>query len=115
MLLGAGTPVTNPSEVLGASRIDELLQRLKERFQYVVIDTPPLLPSTDAGVLAARADGTLLVVRLEHSLKKQTREALRIVHDMGGNVLGTFVNELRGQDPDTDRRLAYEPRQGADE
>lgn len=115
MLLGAGTAVGNPSEVLGASRIDELLQRLKERFQYVVIDTPPLLPSTDAGVLAARADGTLLVVRLEHSLKKQTREALRVVQDMGGNVLGTFVNELRGQDPDNDRRLAYEPRQAGDE
>jgi len=114
MLLGAGTRVTNPAEVLGASRIDELLHRLKERFQYVVIDTPPLLPSTDAGVLSARADGTVLVVRLEHSLKKQSREALRIVHDMGGNVLGTFVNDLRGQDPDNDRRLAYEPREVGD-
>ena len=115
LMLGAGAPVNNPSEVLGASRIDELLQRLKERFQYVVIDTPPLLPSTDAGVVAARADGTLLVVRLEHSLKKQTREALRIVQDMGGNVLGTFVNELRGRDPDNDRRLAYDPLPAGDE
>jgi len=114
MLLGAGTRVGNPAEVLGASRIDELLHRLKERFQYVVIDTPPLLPSTDAGVLSARADGTVLVVRLEHSLKKQSREALRIVSDMGGNVLGTFVNDLRGQDPDHDRRLAYEPREAGD-
>jgi capsular exopolysaccharide synthesis family protein len=109
MLLGAGARVANPSEVLGASRLDELFQRLKERFQYVVIDTPPVLPSTDAGVVSARADGTLLVVRLERSLKGQTRDALRTVQEMGGNVLGTFVNELRGQDPDSDRRLAYEP------
>lgn len=109
MLLGAGTRVDNPAEVLAATRIDELFQRLKERYQYIVIDTPPVLPSTDAGVLAARADGTLLVVRLEKSMKKQSRDALRALQDLGGNVLGTFVSELRGADPDHDPRLAYEP------
>jgi succinoglycan biosynthesis transport protein ExoP len=108
MLLGAGTRVPNPAEVLGASRLEELFRRLKERFQYVVVDTPPVLPSTDAGVLSSRADGTLLVVRLESSSKNRSREALRALQDMGGNVLGTFVTELRGQDPDSDRRLAYD-------
>jgi capsular exopolysaccharide synthesis family protein len=107
MLLGAGTSVGNPAEVLSTSRLDELLQRLKESFQYVVIDTPPVLPSTDAGVMSASADGTVLVVRLEHSLKKQTKDALRTLQDMGGNVLGTFVTEVRGQDPESDARLAY--------
>jgi len=109
MMLGAGARTNNPAEVLGVSRLDELFQRLKEQFQYVVIDTPPALPSTDAGVLAARADGTLLVVRLEESLKKQSREALRLIQDMGGNVLGTVVTQVRGMDPDSDRRLAYDP------
>ncbi len=108
LLLGAGTRVPNPAEVLGASRLDELFRRLKEKFQYVVVDTSPALPSTDAGVLAARADGTLVVVRLESSSKKRSREALRALQDMGGNVLGTFVTEVRGQDPDSDRRLAYD-------
>lgn len=108
MLLGAGTRVGNPSEVLGASRLDQLFRRLKEEYQYVVVDTSPVLPSTDAGVVAARADGALLVVRLERSLKKQSREALRVLQDMGGNVLGTFVTEVRGQDPESDQRLAYD-------
>ena len=110
MFIGSGTRVPNPAEVLGGSRLDELMQRLKERFQYVVVDSPPVLPSTDAGVLASRADGTLMVVRLERSLKKQTREAVRVIQDRGGNVLGCFVNELRGPDPENDRRLAYESR-----
>jgi polysaccharide biosynthesis transport protein len=114
MLVGAGTRVDNPAEVLVSSRLDQLLVRLKENFQYVVVDTPPALPSTDAGVLSAAADGTLLVVRLEHSLKKQTRDALRSLQEMGGNVFGTFVTELRGQDPDSDRRLAYEIRGAED-
>lgn len=109
MLLGAGTRVDNPAEVLSSSRLDQLFQRLKENFQYVVIDTPPVLPSTDAGVLSAAADGTLMVVRLEHSLKKQSRDALRTLGDMGGNVLGSFVTEVRGQDPESDNRLAYDP------
>lgn len=110
-LLGAGTPVSNPAEVLGIGRIDGLFQRLKERFQYIVIDTPPVLPSTDAGVLSSRADGTLVVVQLEQSLKGQTKDAIRLLQDQGGNVLGTFVNGLRGQDPESDKRLAYEPRE----
>ncbi|MGE3171126.1 MAG: CpsD/CapB family tyrosine-protein kinase [Planctomycetota bacterium] len=107
MLLGAGTRVGNPAEVLGTSRLDELFARLKERFQYIVIDTPPVLPSTDAGVLAARADGTLFVLRLEHTLKGRARDAIRTLQDLGANVLGTFVSELRGADPDTDPELRY--------
>ncbi len=107
-LLGAGSRVDNPAEVLGSSRLDQLLHRLKENFQYVIIDSPPVLPSTDAGVLSAAADGTLMVVRLEHSLKKQSRDALRTLSDMGGNVLGSFVTEVRGQDPDSDSRLSYD-------
>ena len=109
VMVGAGTRVENPAEVFSSSRLDQLLQRLKERFHYVVIDTPPVLSSTDAGVLSAAADGTLLVVRLEHSLKKQSRDAWQVLSDTGGNVLGTFVTEVRGQDPDSDRRLAYDP------
>lgn len=115
-LIGAGTRIANPAEVLGASRIDGVFQQLKERFQYIVIDTPPALPTTDAGVLASRADGALLVVRLEQSQKSQSREALRQIQEMGGNVLGTFVTGVRGSDPESDRRLAYEVREpGEDE
>lgn len=109
MLIGAGTRVANPAEVLGSSRLDELFARLKERFQYVVVDTPPVLPCTDAGVLASKADGTLFVLRLERTLRGQAKEAVRTLHDLGANVLGTFVAEIRGRDPDSDARLRYEP------
>lgn len=108
MLLGAGSRVENPAEVLSSSRMDQLFRRLKEDFQYVVIDSPPALTSTDAGVLSSSADGTLMVVRLERSLKKQSRDAVRTLNDMGGNVMGTFVTEVRGKDPDSDKRLAYD-------
>jgi len=107
MLLPAGTRVENPAEVLSPGRLDDLFARLKETFHYIVIDTPPVLPSTDAGVVAARADGTLLVLRLEHSSKSHAKDDLRTLQNLGANVLGSFVTEVRGADPDADSRLGY--------
>src|SRR5262249_36674637 len=102
MLLSAGAKVPSPAEVLAGPRIDEIYARLKERFQYVVIDTPPALASTDAGMLAARADGTLVVLRLEHTTRGHAKDALRNLQDLGANVLGSFVIEVRGADPEAD-------------
>ena len=107
VVLGAGSKIAGPSEVLSPQRIQELLAGLKEQFQYVILDTPAVLPSTDASVIAARADGTLLVVRLEHSTKQLARQALRNLNDLGANVLGTFVTQVRGLDPEADPRFAY--------
>jgi receptor protein-tyrosine kinase/non-specific protein-tyrosine kinase len=109
-VLGAGTRLGAPSEVLSAPRIADLFDRLKERFRYVIVDTPPVLPATDASVLAARADGTLFTVRLEYSTKTHTKDAIRNVQDLGANVLGVFVTEVRGADPDNDPRFAYRMR-----
>src|SRR5690606_31405395 len=106
-VLGAGTRLAVPSEVLSSSRVDDLFARLKEDYRYIIVDTPPVLPVTDASVVSARADGTLLTVRLEHSPKAMTKDAIRTLQDLGANVLGVFVTEVRGTDPDTDPRFAY--------
>ena len=89
-----------------------MFARLKEEYQYVIIDTPPVLPATDAGVLVARADGTLVTVRLEHSPKSATKDAIRNLHDLGANVLGVFVTEVRGSNVEKERyfcRTQQEP------
>ncbi|MBK8974490.1 MAG: CpsD/CapB family tyrosine-protein kinase [Planctomycetes bacterium] len=106
-VLGAGTRLTSPSEILTTTRFQDLFARLKEDYRYVIIDTPPVLSATDASVIAARADGTLLTVRLEHSPKALTKQAIRNLQDLGANVLGVFVTEVRGTDPDNDPRFAY--------
>lgn len=109
-VVGAGTRLVAPSEVLSTPRVEDLFARLKERFRYVIVDTPPVLPATDASVIASRADGTLMTVRLEYSTKAHTKEAIRNIQDLGGNVLGVFVTEVRGSDPDNDPRFAYRTR-----
>lgn len=108
-VMGPGSRLASPSETLTSPKVEQLFERLKERYQYVVVDTPPCMAATDAGVLAAQADGTLMVVRLEYSSKNLTRESVRNLQDLGANVLGTFVTEVRGADPETDPRLAYGP------
>jgi len=113
-VLGAGTRLAAPSELLSTPRIDGVMGLLKEQFRYVVIDTPPVLPATDASVLAARADGVLMTVRLEYSTKSHTKDAIRNMQDLGANVLGVFVTEVRGSDPDNDPRFAYRRRGGED-
>lgn len=104
-IMSSGTKLAGPSEIITAHRVNELFDRLKERYMYVIVDTPPVLPATDASVMAARADGTMMVVRLEHSSKTLTQEAVRNLQDLGANMLGTFVTELRGADPEADKRL----------
>ena len=106
-VIGAGTRLAAPSELLTTSRIDAIMSRLKEDYRYVIFDTPPVLPATDASVLAARADGTMMAVRLERSTRAMSRDAIRNLQDLGANVLGAFVTEVRGKDPDADPRFSY--------
>ncbi len=106
-IIGAGTRLAAPSELLTTPRIDAMMSRLKEDFRYVIFDTPPVLPATDASVIGARADGTLLTVRLEHSTKGMSKDAIRNLQDLGANVLGVFVTEVRGKDPESDPRFSY--------
>ena len=103
-ILGAGSPLGTPSEILTSHRIEELYHRLKERYQYVIIDTPAVKPVTDASVLSSCADGTLLVTRLLHSTKSQSKDAIRTLRELGANLLGTFVTAVRG-----DKTESYGP------
>jgi capsular exopolysaccharide synthesis family protein len=107
-ILGAGRPVAGPSELLTTPRIDELFARLKERFQYVIVDTPPALPATEAGLLASCADGTLLVLRLEHSTRGHTRDAMQNLQHLGANIMGCFVTQERSIDPESNPRFFYD-------
>jgi succinoglycan biosynthesis transport protein ExoP len=99
-LLGSGQRPGNPSEILASRRMDDLFAQLKEDYQYVLIDTPPVMLFTDASVLSAKADGTLFVVRMEHSPRNQVLQSVKTVQELGGNVLGTFLVGVRGTEPD---------------
>jgi capsular exopolysaccharide synthesis family protein len=117
-ILGSGLRPRNPSELLASRRIDELIGQLKQEYSYVIFDTPPVMPITDAGVLSARCDGTLIVVALEKATRKLVKEAVRHLQEMGANILGTFVTGIRSADPSYDQRYYsyyYTDKEGEDQ
>jgi capsular exopolysaccharide synthesis family protein len=93
--LPPGPVPPNPAELLGSRRTAELLDELRGAADVVVIDTPPLLAVTDAAVLAARADGVMVVTALGETRRDSLERAVRILRHTGVRILGTVVNKTR--------------------
>ena len=96
-LVTSGPTPPNPSELLGSARMRGVLAHLRQRYHYVIVDTPPVNAVTDAAVLATAVDGVVLVVesgRTTYAALAHTREAIERV---GGTVLGAVVNKVRSR------------------
>jgi tyrosine-protein kinase Etk/Wzc len=92
-LVTSGTLPPNPSELLGSERMREVLEELRARFDMVILDTPPVLVAPDASVLAASADGVLMVVRAGVTERGAAHEAAQQLRTVGGNLVGTVLND----------------------
>jgi capsular exopolysaccharide synthesis family protein len=104
-VLPAGSVASSISGLLHSPRALELLQRMRQEFDMVLIDTPPMLNMPDARVLGRLADGVILVVRSARTTKETAAAAgQRLVED-GTRLLGTVLNEW---DPRKTSRPGYE-------
>lgn len=90
-VLTAGSDVPNPSELIGSNHLALVFEELRTRFDYVVVDTPPLLPVSDATVLALRADGVLLLARYGKTRGEQLAKAASGLRSVGARVLGVVI------------------------
>lgn len=90
-ILAAGELIDNPSVLLGSDRMRTLLNSLKRRFSYVLIDTPEAMRISDASLLGAIADGIVLVVRLGSTPRHHVEQTHNILESVGGNVIGTCL------------------------
>ncbi|WP_305092739.1 polysaccharide biosynthesis tyrosine autokinase [Prescottella sp. R16] len=90
-VLASGALPPNPSELLGSSHAQKLIDDLRERFDFVVIDASPLIPVTDAAVLAVKVDGALVVVRHGKTKRDQVARAIGNLRGVGATVLGTIL------------------------
>lgn len=91
-VLTSGPVPPNPSELLGTQRMQLLLQELSAGADYVIIDSPPLLPVTDAAVIAANADGVVLVVRAGRTKRDELASAVKSLGVVPGSMLGVILN-----------------------
>ncbi len=96
-LLTCGALPTNPSGLLSGVRMRVLLQELAKSFDLVILDTPPVLATADAGILASIADGVLLVVRAGQTDRVAAKRAHQQLVYVGANVVGTVLNDPGGE------------------
>ena len=90
-VLPSGTIPPNPSELMGSPLMAELISQLRKSFDMIIIDTPPLLPVTDAAVASRLADGVVVVVRYGKTTRNQVSTALRSLAAVDARVLGTVL------------------------
>ncbi|MFO1022631.1 MAG: polysaccharide biosynthesis tyrosine autokinase [Planctomycetales bacterium] len=90
--LPCGKRPQNPSELLTSPQFKELLELLRDRFDFVILDTPPMLVVSDPSVVAARVDGTILAVRLKKNGRPGTLRAAEMLSSIGANLQGVVVN-----------------------
>ena len=96
-LLTCGALPTNASNLLSGVRMRSLLQELTKRFDLVILDTPPVLATADAGILGSLADGVLLVVRAGQTDRSAAQRAYHQLANVGSRVLGAVLNDPKGE------------------
>lgn len=99
-VLTSGPIPPNPSEMLASTTMEQCLKAFVDYYDYVIIDTPPLLAATDAQILARIADATILVVDNKRTKRRQIIEARKRLDNVGARFLGTVMNKLKLTDGD---------------
>lgn len=107
-VLTSGQIPPNPSELLGSAAMKDLLERLELAFDAVIIDAPPLLPVTDAAVLAQSVGGVVVVVGVQTVKQHDLEKSLRALDLVKATVLGVVLNRLPTKGPDS-YEYSYQP------
>jgi capsular exopolysaccharide synthesis family protein len=99
-VLSSGQIPPNPSELLGSVEMKNLIIRLEQVFDAIVIDAPPLLPVTDAAVLSQHVGGVVVVVGSQKLRHQDLEKSLGALEMVGSNILGIVMNRLPTKGPD---------------
>lgn len=91
----AGSIPPNPAELLGSRRFAHLLAQARAKFDYVLLDSPPIGAVSDPAILATQGDGVLLVLDSHNTRKGALRDAIRSMDSVGARVLGTVMNNVK--------------------
>lgn len=92
ILTGQAAP--NPSELLGNQRFKQLVETLREQYDYVIIDCPPLGSVIDAAIVAKETDGAVLVIEANHMSYKVVQRVKKQLEQSGCKILGAVLNKV---------------------
>ena len=108
----SGEVPPNPSELLGSERMLNLLQVLRDHYDYIVLDLPPVTAVTDAVIACRLVDGMLLVVRRDHAVRSSVNETLRQLRQVDARILGFVFNGAGGGSSYYRKRKGYYYKKG---
>lgn len=97
-VLPSGPIPPNPSELLGSKGMKTLLEEAKDKYDVIILDTPPVLAVTDAQVIANLADGVVLVVSSGKTETVAAKKAKELLESANGKILGVVLNNKKVQD-----------------
>ncbi len=91
-VLTSGHSAPNPSELLGSARYESLINELKDEYNYIIVDTPPVNVVSDALIVAPKSDGVVLVVRDKFTMSDALKKAIEAFEFANIKVLGAIMN-----------------------
>ena len=94
-MIFAGPMAPNPSELLEERAFDELLATARQVYDYVLIDTPPVLEITDASIVARKCDGAVLVIESGRVKYRDAQKAQEQLKKSGCSILGAVLNKVQ--------------------
>ena len=97
-VLPCGPIPANPSELISSERMKQLLQTLSNRYDHILIDSPPLMHVTDPVILSTLVDGVILVVQGGKSSRDVVRQSRQMLSAVGANVVGVVLNNVSASD-----------------
>jgi len=93
-VLPTGPLPANPAELVGSRRMRSFVEAASEKFELIVLDTPPVLAASDAVALSAQCDGVVFVIRSGTVPNEAVRHAVEQIHAVKGRILGVLLNRL---------------------
>lgn len=91
-ILPSGTKINNPTEVLNSDKIQELLYKMKEKYEFIIIDSSSIQGVTDTHLILGDVDGVILVVKAEKTSKLLVRDSVKVINKLGENLFGVIFN-----------------------
>jgi len=107
LVLPSGPIPPNPSELLGSARMAQLLEQLKQDADILVLDSPPLLPVTDAAILAHISDGAILVAQYGRTRREHVTRAVEQIKAADARLLGAILNRMPSRGGEADSYSYY--------
>ncbi len=97
-IISAGPISPNPAELLGSAKMEGMLSELRERFDFILLDSPPVQRVADSLALSTIADGTIIVVRYGQTTFDMLNGGIKKLADVNATILGFILNSVKSSD-----------------